>query len=49
MIDSEQVPRGKDEKNHNHGVKRTWIKLKKAVKGKWRTFCIMGQRVIVIY
>jgi len=32
-----------------NGVKRTWNNMKKAIRGKWCTFCIMGQRVIEIY
>jgi len=49
MIDRVKVPWGKDEKNHKNGVKRTWNNMKKAIRGKWCTFCIMGQRVIEIY
>jgi len=29
--------------------KRTWNNMKKAIRGRWCTFCIMGQRVIEIY
>jgi len=49
MIDNGKVPRGKDEKIHKNGVKRTWNNMKKAIKGIWCTFCIMGQRVLKFY